>query len=420
MEKKREESFLSAFEELQSFAPGKMKAVKHYSTGIDKLDDILGGGLYPGLTVLGAIPGMGKSTFALQLAADIAYAGHSVLFYSLEMPKNRVLAKLLNREIHLQDKKSQVTSDWLLREESWTEKHADSWEFIDQVKGSLADHYRTLYIRVQNTSVFSAETLCQDTEKFINETGLLPVVFVDYLQYLSPRDGNRSMTDKQKNDDNIRELKNLSIRYSLPVVVISSLNRDAYRDERKPLKMDAFKETGDIEYTAATIFGLQFRGLKEQDFEKEKEMSQKVRKLELVCLKQRYGMSGPGASVMLDFYPAKDLYQTYPASRKRIREPIVRNDAVESISKSAKMTKKDSTGAANMTKKELSGIEKIENNDLLESEEKIANEKPGLESEEKIINEKIGLHTLDKISEIEYLDDPRSRILAEFKRKQRK
>lgn len=385
MEGKSKESFTSAFEELQSFSPGAMETVRHFSTGIDKLDDILGGGLYPGLTVIGAIPGMGKSTFALQIAADIAYAGHPVLFYSLEMPKNRVLAKLLNREIHLQNKKSEITSDWLLREESRSVEYADRWEFIDRVKESLDGHYDTLYIRTQNTSIFSAETLCRDTEKFINETGLLPVVFVDYLQYLSPRDGNRAMTDKQKNDDNIRELKNLSIRYGLPVAVISSLNRDAYRDERKPLKMDAFKETGDIEYTAAAIFGLQFREMKNQDFEKDKEMSQKERKLELVCLKQRYGMSGPSASVMLDFYPAKDLYQTYPASRRRIREPIATDMEAGPRSKSAKIKQKD----------------------LSKSQGKIADEKQGSEA-------------FAGKSEIKYPDDPRSRILAEFKQKRGK
>ena len=56
---------------------------------------MLGGGLYAGLMFLGARPGMGKSTFALQIASEIAAAGSPVLFYSLEMPSVRMEAKIL-------------------------------------------------------------------------------------------------------------------------------------------------------------------------------------------------------------------------------------------------------------------------------------------------------------------------------------
>ena len=67
-------------------------------TGIPSLDDILGGGLPRGsLTLITARPGMGNTSFALQLAGNIATAGGRVLFFELEMTKEQ----LLNR-IHLQ------------------------------------------------------------------------------------------------------------------------------------------------------------------------------------------------------------------------------------------------------------------------------------------------------------------------------
>ena len=47
-----------------------IKTVEHYPTGIQKLDQMLGGGLYAGLIFLGARPGMGKSTLALQIASE--------------------------------------------------------------------------------------------------------------------------------------------------------------------------------------------------------------------------------------------------------------------------------------------------------------------------------------------------------------
>ena len=60
-------NFISVSERLKRFKPASgRRTVKHYPTGIKKLDQMLGGGLYAGLTFLGARPGMGKSTFSLQ------------------------------------------------------------------------------------------------------------------------------------------------------------------------------------------------------------------------------------------------------------------------------------------------------------------------------------------------------------------
>ena len=82
--------YISVSERLKHFKPGTIRTVRHYPTGIRKLDSVLGGGLYAGLTFLGARPGMGKSTFALQIASQIAEADYPVLFYSLEMPSIRM------------------------------------------------------------------------------------------------------------------------------------------------------------------------------------------------------------------------------------------------------------------------------------------------------------------------------------------
>ena len=99
----------------------------------------------------------------------------------------------------------------------------------------------------------------------------------------------------------------------MAVFVISSLNRESYRNAQKPIQLDSFKETGGIEYSASVILGLQLRNIEIMGAMHESAMSGPVRKLELVFLKQRYGMTGTGANVALDFYPAKDLYLEYGA-----------------------------------------------------------------------------------------------------------
>lgn len=90
--------------------------------------------------------------------------------------------------------------------------------------------------------------------------------------------------------------------------MISSLNRESYREEQRPLRMDSFKETGGIEYSASVILGLQPRNIRQPKFNYEQEMSKDIRELEIVFLKQRYGISGMKANVSVDFFASKDLY----------------------------------------------------------------------------------------------------------------
>ena len=140
-------NFISVSERLKQFKPASgRRTVKHYPTGIKKLDQMLGGGLYAGLTFLGARPGMGKSTFALQIASEIAAAGSPVLFYSLEMPSVRMEAKILNRAIHMRYPNSSLTADWFLREENNTGKQKD-WKLVEKVGKEISGSFDKMYIK---------------------------------------------------------------------------------------------------------------------------------------------------------------------------------------------------------------------------------------------------------------------------------
>ena len=66
-------------------------------TGFKNFDSILDGGLYEGVYILGAIPSLGKTTLALQIADQIAEAGEDVLIFSLEMARRELMAKSISR-----------------------------------------------------------------------------------------------------------------------------------------------------------------------------------------------------------------------------------------------------------------------------------------------------------------------------------
>ena len=105
-----------------------------------------------GLTFLGARPGMGKSTFALQIASEIAAAGSPVLFYSLEMPSVRMEAKILNRAIHMRYPNSSLTADWFLREENNTGKQKD-WKLVEKVGKEISGSFDKMYIKDRKSVV---------------------------------------------------------------------------------------------------------------------------------------------------------------------------------------------------------------------------------------------------------------------------
>ena len=120
-------------------------------------------------------------------------------------------------------------------------------------------------------------------------------------------------TDKQNTDKAVLELKRLSRDYSIPIIGISSFNRDNYT---APVNMASFKESGAVEYSSDVLLALQYEGMDWQEGENEKERNKRVRELmssviskgkqgqaqsiQVKVLKNRNGSKGDTA---IDFYP---------------------------------------------------------------------------------------------------------------------
>ena len=67
------------------------------STGFPGVDRSLNGGFSSGLYVLGAVPGLGKSTLALQIAHNVSKQGVPALYFALEMDRDWITAKSISR-----------------------------------------------------------------------------------------------------------------------------------------------------------------------------------------------------------------------------------------------------------------------------------------------------------------------------------
>lgn len=285
----------------------QFREARNRRTGFNNLDE-QAKGLYSGLYVVAAISSLGKTTFCHQIADQLAAMGEDVLFFSLEQSRLELVSKSLARRTAQKDAAKAVNSLSIRRGylpeqvlKAAAEYKSDIAERLSVIEGNFACNFSFIgeYIR-----------------KYIAKTGKKPVVFIDYLQILQPeQDQNgRTQSTKETVDTTVTELKRISREMGLTVFVISSVNRANYLT---PIDFESLKESGGIEYTADVIWGLQLQALNDPIFDKKDKIKQKrqilkeakaatPRKIELVCLKNRYGVSS--YSAYFNYFPEFDLF----------------------------------------------------------------------------------------------------------------
>ena len=284
---------------LQDFLDGVAASVNTevISTGFPALDTVLDGGLYEGLYGIGAISSLGKTTFALQIADQIAAAGNDVLIFSLEMSRNEMIAKSLSRltaKITI-DNHGDIRNAKTTRGIMTGKRYAGYNQTEKQLINAAVQEYAkiagdTLNPRIsiiEAMGTVGADQVKEQVEKYIKHTGKKPVVIIDYLQILAPH--NEKSTDKQNTDYAILNLKRLSRDHKIPVIVISSFNRENYSVK---VAMQAFKESGAIEYSTDVLIGLQLKGTGESGFDVDEAKAKHPREIEAVILKNRNGVTG--------------------------------------------------------------------------------------------------------------------------------
>lgn len=195
--------------------------------------DLSCGKMLPGaLVVLAGMPSTGKSALADQTAWHNAQKGHTVLIFTYEMTKR-------DKAIRIAQQQSRLNYD------NFDEAPVDRQrEFIKATK-AVAD-CKNLHVFERDTS---ANRLIARTRAFAarGKVGLVVVDFLQYLSRLEPTIG------KERTDEKLGRLtaasKQLASECMCPVMLLSSLNRGAYADKKRPT-MDGLKNSGEIESDA--------------------------------------------------------------------------------------------------------------------------------------------------------------------------
>lgn len=279
---------------------------KTISSGIPELDALLWGGFEPSLIVLGATSSTGKTTLITQMADYMAENENPVLFVSIEQSAEELTAKSLSRislervGVDTRNYQDAITPNQIRHKQA----RADMWkEEKHHLFAECLEHYRQKIAPYMYYFASNEQPNMQQVKAAVKTLAAYhsrpPVVFVDYLQLLAAQ--SERDTDKQAVDKNVSALRRLARDFETPVIVISSLNRGSYSGV---VSMEAFKESGAIEYSADILLGLQPSNLegaielangnekKEKQRAKQsyKEFRQKqTREITLTVLKNRNG-----------------------------------------------------------------------------------------------------------------------------------
>lgn len=276
------------------------------STGFIALDGMLDGGLYEGLYIVGGISSLGKTTFAMQFMDQIAEAGTDAIIFSLEMSTYELMAKSISR-LTMQDvlrcdgdTRNAKTVRGITDGKRYKHYSAAENALINKMLIAYNKYASRIFI-IEGAGGTGIKQIREAVRKHILLTGKKPVVLVDYLQIIAPH--NERATDKQNTDRAVLELKRLSRDFKVPVIAISSFNRAGYGDA---VRMEGFKESGAIEYSADVLIGLQLAGAGKKDFDVDDAKCKNPREVELVILKNRNGPTG--GKIAFEYYAAFNYF----------------------------------------------------------------------------------------------------------------
>ncbi len=246
---------------------GVLRGLKTGFTDLDKKT----AGLQKGdLVIIGARPAMGKTTFAQNLAYNIANINKKgVLFFSMEMAANEIVDRMISDIADV--------DNWRMRTGNLSD------EEFSRIGDALGD-IDELPIYIDDTSSMTIAELRNKARRAMHDHGI-GVVIVDYLQLMAGSDryaGNRV----QEVTEISRGLKVLARELEIPVVALAQLSRNVTgRDDPRPVLSD-LRESGSIEQDADLVMFLH-----RPDYYKKPE-EEDTNVTELLIRKHRHGAIG--------------------------------------------------------------------------------------------------------------------------------
>ena len=255
---------------------GRLRGLK---TGYRDIDKKTAGFQKGDLIIIGARPAMGKTTFAENLAYNVAEINKkATLFFSMEMAKSEIMDRII----------SDVSGvdNWKIRTGNIND---EDFEKISDAMGEMSE----IPLYIDDTSSMTILQLRNKARRFAHEHDL-GMIIVDYLQLIQGSDryaGNRV----QEVTEISRGLKILARELEIPVIALAQLSRQVTgRDDPRPVLSD-LRESGSIEQDADLVMFLH-----RVDYYHHEEDYEETHITELIMAKHRHG---PVGTIKLYFHP---------------------------------------------------------------------------------------------------------------------
>lgn len=206
-------------------------------TGYHDFDNMTSGLQSSDLVIIAGRPSMGKTTFAMNIAENVAIKSRQpVLVFSMEMPGEAIVMRLLSSLCRIDQLRIR------------TGKLADEdWPRISSTVSMLSD--APLFI--DDTPGLSPAEMRARARRLAKEHGQLGLIVVDYLQLMQVHGFNENRTAEISEIS--RSLKGLAKELKVPVIALSQLNRGLeQRADKRPVMSD-LRESGAIEQDADLI-----------------------------------------------------------------------------------------------------------------------------------------------------------------------
>ncbi|MCQ2487156.1 MAG: replicative DNA helicase [Clostridia bacterium] len=265
-----------------------------FTTGFSDLDKTISGLNRSDLIIVGARPAMGKTSFALNLARNVAVkAKKKVLFFSLEMTKEQLAQRVISTEARIKGLKmrtGQLTeTDWMNLSAA-TAALSDAELYFDDTSNITVNEMKAKIRRMKDVDV----------------------VIIDYLQLM--KSGTRAESRVQEVSEITRNLKLMAKDLEVPVIVLAQLARgtEARGKSHRPQLSD-LRESGSIEQDADIVLML-YREDYYSDGTNDgvSEMEKEVDKVEIIVAKNRHG---PTDNVELAWNGEFTLFSTLEKNR---------------------------------------------------------------------------------------------------------
>ncbi len=268
---------LSEMSERDSHLPG-------LSTGLSAVDAKITGLNKSDLLLLAARPGMGKTSFALNVALNVAKSSQkTIAVFSLEMSAEQLVTRLLASEALVENGRLKTGN---LRETDW-QKIADAATIMNR-----------LDIRIDDNPMLTVADMNAKCRRLDN----LGLVVIDYLQLMTSAGGKGHAGENRQQvvSDISRMLKIMAKELNVPVICLSQLSRaNEKRDDKRPMLSD-LRESGAIEQDADIVMFLYRDDYYNED-------SEKHNIAECIVAKNRHGETG---KVELRWVPEYTAFST--------------------------------------------------------------------------------------------------------------